>query len=198
MWTDENIAQGMPIYLNYGNLSNEILLKLYGFVIPPPLVNPYDSVRLYAALDASDVLYNEKSKLLTELDICYDGSQPFSISLKCYPTDLIVFVRIQLASDIGSLLELRSSCGKAIESDIGRELDLNTMNHIEAALRYMLNNYPYNFDADREVINPKSISSDKEGSVFLNPSQKEMSCVILRHSEMAILKTVIDRLRSVL
>ena len=93
LYTAQPFSANDEIYLNYGNSPNSRLLMLYGFVIPPAVVevddvsgekitkiegNPYDCVDIYAAMQPGAVAFECKSAILSEWDIKH-ASEPFKI-----------------------------------------------------------------------------------------------------------------------
>ena len=88
------------ICLNYGHVSNERLLMLYGFSIPN---NPYASVHIYAAMEmessnGGETRVSVKREALHRMGIPTDASIPFEVDGCSIPTSLLVFLRIQHAS----------------------------------------------------------------------------------------------------
>lgn len=62
---EKHIKRDAPVELNYGNMSNDLFLLDYGFVIT---ANPYDSIELQyqaALLDAASVIVGVSSPYFT-------------------------------------------------------------------------------------------------------------------------------------
>lgn len=176
-----SIPANQELFLNYGPLSNENLLKLYGFVIPPSLGNPYNAVLVYTAgIDEGAEFYSLRVQLLNKYKIPSDASQPFKLTSSRIPVLLMKFLRVKLANSLRVLHTLDVSGCEHIdisdgtpEHEIHRaamtELEMRCRACLLEILESLLSKYPHDFNADAELINNWS---NRDPTTFFYPSER--------------------------
>lgn len=161
-------ASGNQVLVSYGDLTNDDLLLLYGFVQAgnPCDVYELEEVTEWAADDAMNRewnLYNAKIRLLEDCSLCYEGRK-FFVSRTDIDPDLVAALRILLAD----ANELRRAMAAASSSATHRlrtrrappqwyqpfsaENEMRVWAKIERQCGRLLAEFPTSLDIDEEMI----------------------------------------------
>ncbi|CAG8640871.1 1935_t:CDS:2, partial [Scutellospora calospora] len=90
----KNYAVGEQVFINYGPVPNNRLLRLYGFIL---LDNPYDSYDLVLTTHPQAPLYTQKVALLKSVGLQVNCSFPLKLS-DPLPLGVLQYLRIQRLS----------------------------------------------------------------------------------------------------
>ncbi len=209
--TMDAIPAGKPVVITYGNKCNEDLLKLYGFAVAN---NPFNCVRIYAPLNAGVPMYKYKHQLIKEFGLPADGEAPIEVKADGLPADLLKFIRVQRAPTLNELFALRMTGGQRVSSaGVSNQHELDCVSAAEETLLFMLSQYPHDTSKDeRQLIEwgmlPGSTTPPRDGSsapavaapaeansLLVVPSDRYKTAVVVRYSEIKLLRGVVLELQ---
>ncbi|KAF0430334.1 SET domain-containing protein [Gigaspora margarita] len=87
----KNYTAGEQVFINYGLVPNNRLLRLYGFILPD---NPHDSYDLVLTTQPQAPLYSEKVALLKSISLQVDSIFPLKLN-DPLPLNVLRYLRIQ-------------------------------------------------------------------------------------------------------
>ncbi|CAI2185996.1 2001_t:CDS:2 [Funneliformis geosporum] len=113
IFAGKDYAIGEQVFINYGSVPNNRLLRLYGFIFPN---NPYDSYDLVLTTHPLAPLYSQKVALLESAGLKVD--ETFSLKLSDpLPLDVLRYLRIQrLSSSEISTAEVKRGASNIISA----------------------------------------------------------------------------------
>ncbi|CAG8634668.1 11086_t:CDS:2 [Funneliformis caledonium] len=94
IFAGKDYAIGEQVFINYGSVPNNRLLRLYGFILPN---NPYDSYDLVLTTHPLAPLYAQKVAMLKSADLQVNETFPLKLT-DPLPLDVLRYLRIQRLS----------------------------------------------------------------------------------------------------
>ena len=125
------------VFINYGRIPNNRLLRLYGFILPS---NPHDSYDLVLSTNEHAPLYREKNNIFSKAGLDVVSTFPLTLSEPLH-TDVLRYIRIQRATE-NELSLLYSQSGTMVARNrLNARNESEILHALIEAFERILNNF---------------------------------------------------------
>ena len=155
---------GEEICLNYGHVSNERLLMMYGFSIED---NPYASINIY--INTPSLSINKKDAL-DRLGI--DTSVPFPVQGTILPSSLIICLRVLHSSEMES--KSVSTLLMAASGPLSINSEKRACQTLHEVINDMISGYPESLEEDKRLLAGNSLTHIERHAITFRLSEKQV------------------------